>query len=47
LDSAIVALEIRNSETGINQKEFECLRRYLGFVNEKELESYLKYYFVS
>jgi hypothetical protein len=47
LDSAIVALENCNSETGINQEEFECLRRYLGFVNEEELKSYLKHYFVS
>jgi hypothetical protein len=47
LDRAIVALENCNSETGINQEEFECLRRYLGFINEEELKSYLKHYFVS
>lgn len=47
LDIAVGALENCNSETEINQEEFECLRRYLGFVNEEELKSYLKHNFVS
>jgi hypothetical protein len=47
LASAGVALENCNSETGINEEEFKCLRIYLGFDNEDELKSYLKHYFVS
>ncbi|MGZ5546659.1 MAG: hypothetical protein ACXWFZ_01750 [Nitrososphaeraceae archaeon] len=47
MESAVVALENCNSETGINQEEFECLRSYLGCDNEEDLKSYLKHYFVS
>ena len=43
--SAILALDKGNTETGINQHEIECLKRYLGFDSEEELKSYLEHYF--
>ena len=44
--SAVLALNKDNAETGINQHEIECLKKYLGFDNEEELKSYLKHYFL-
>jgi hypothetical protein len=46
LVSAVLALKEGNSGIGMDQREIECLKSYLGFDNEEELKSYLEHYFL-
>ena len=42
----MLALKKANSKIGMDQREIECLKSYLGFDNERELKWYLEHYFL-